>query len=226
MWQTRVSSDEVRALENIRIGLDVYCGDDHVGSVAKLVADSNDSHVSDLVVDRGLLHGAKLIPLGQVQDVRDGNVLLAIGREQFQAADGFVDQRFRSPDDNWSAPPGYDRADFLLDAEVAYGAAGGYGTTGKPSPFPPSPADPRPRNLRPIVQEGTAVVAVDGPKVGEIATVSFDPADGRLTSVELKWGLLGHERAELPLEWIDDLGADGLGLNVPAEQIKQWQERR
>jgi len=128
-------------MDDIRIGYGVYCGGEKVGEVARLVADASDSHITDIVVDRGLLHGAKLLPLGDLEDVSAGHVQLKLTHEQFLKADGFVDQRFRSPQDNFSAPPGFDPSDFLLNAEVDAGSAGGFGAIG---PFAPSPADPRP----------------------------------------------------------------------------------
>ena len=91
-------------MDDIRIGYDVYCGNDKVGEVHRIVADSKDSHVTDIVVDRGLLHGAKLVPLDNIKDVSSERVELGLTREQFEHADGFTDQRFQEPDDNWTAP--------------------------------------------------------------------------------------------------------------------------
>ena len=207
-------------MEDIRIGLDVYCGQDRVGRVAKLVADASDSHITDIVVDRGLLHGAKIIPIGQLADVRAGEVELALDRRQFEEAAGFAGQRFRRPGDAWSAPPGYDPLDFLFDATIAYGGMGGYGTPAEPGPFPTGPADPLPDLLRPVVQEGTDVRSVDGEKVGEIASISFHPDDGRLASLVMRSGLLEHERTALPLEWVEDLTDEGLVLNVSADVVR------
>jgi uncharacterized protein YrrD len=199
--------------------MDVYSGTDKVGSVARLVADAPDSRITGIVIDRGLLHGAKLISLGQVADVRDGKLKLNLTSEQFAAADGFADQRFRRPSENWSAPPGYDPQDFLLNAEVAYGSAGGYGMSGKPGPFPPSPSDPRPNLLRPTVREGTAIRAADGTKVGEVAEIAFHPDDCRLATVVMKRGLLGHERVEIPIDRVDNLDEEGLILTMAAGEV-------
>jgi len=208
-------------MEDIGIGFDVFCGVDRVGHVAKLIADASDSHITDIVVDRGLRHGAKVISLGQVQAVRDGNVRLSLDREQFEQADGFADQRFRYPGHDWNVPSGFSSTDFLLDEETALGSAVGYGSGAMPGSLPLPPADPRPNLLRPVVKEGTPVRATDGEKVGEIASIAFHPDDGRVTSVAMKWGLLELERADLPLEWVEHLDDEGLTLNVTAEQVHQ-----
>jgi uncharacterized protein YrrD len=213
-------------MDDVRTGMDVYCGTDKVGHVARLVADAPDSRIASIVVDRGLLHGAKLIQLEQVAEVRDRELRLNLSREQFEAADGFADQRFRGPHESWSAPPGYDPQDFLLNAEVAYGSAGGYGMSGKPGPFPPSPADPLPNLLRPTVREGTPIRAADGTKVGEVAEIGFFPDEGRLATVIMKRGLLGHERVDLPLDWVDDLDENGLILRKAAAEVEGLSPRR
>ena len=213
---------KVIEMDDIQIGYGVYCGNDKVGEVARLVADASDSHVTDLVVDRGLLHGAKLIPLQDLKDVQAGRVELAITRQQFLDADGFTNPRFREPHDAWSCPPGYDSAaDFLIEAEVDAGSASGFGAVAGPVGFPPSPADPRPNNLRPLIREGTPVQSSTGEKVGEIGQVSFNPEDGRLDSVTLKRGLLGRDHLQLPLDWIEGFDGEGLVLHVSKEQVEQ-----
>lgn len=208
-------------MDTIRTGADVFCGREKVGTVGRLIADSRDSRITDLVVDRGLLHAAKIVPLGQVQDVSAGAVHLALDKEQFEHADGFVDKKFQDPEGNWQAPPGYDRRDFLLNVEVAWGAGAGYGMTGKPSPFPPSPADPRPQLVRPSVKEGTPVVAANGEKVGEVGQLAFHSDDGRLTQLVLKRGLLGRDHVEIPLDWVADINEVGVVLRVPVAEVEQ-----
>jgi len=207
-------------MDDIRIGFGAFCGTEHVGHVAKVVVDASDTHVTELVVDRGLLHGAKVIPLAQVEDVRDSEVHLTLDREQFQGANGFADQQYQYPDHNWPAPPGFLSTDVLLDV-TAYGAGPSSGLGGLPEDLALAPPDPRPNLLRPIVREGTPVRAVDGEKVGEIASISFHPDDGRLVSVVMKWGFLEHERSEIPAEWIADLDDKGLSLNVRSEQARR-----
>lgn len=208
-------------VEDIRIGLDVYSGDEKVGTVARLVADASDAHITDIVVDRGLLHGAKLIPLDEVSQVQNGRIQLRLTREQFQNADGFADQRFRQPEDDWSGPPGYLGSDFLLDLTLDGGAAAGYGVVGKPSPFPPSPADPRPNLLRPALREGTPILDVSGKQVGHVAEVSFHPEDGRLDGLVLRRGLLGHEQVSVPVDWIEGVDEDGVVLHVQAAEVER-----
>jgi uncharacterized protein YrrD len=209
-------------MDDIRIGYEVYCGNEKVGEVARLVADASDSHITDLVVDRGLLHGAKLLPLQDIKDASAGRVELSLTHEQFLNADGFANPRFREPHDGWSAPRGYDKAaEFLLEAEVDAGGAAGFASVAAgPADFPPSPPDPRPNALRPSIREGTAIRASNGDKVGEIAQVSFNPEDGRLDSVTLKRGLLGNEHVALPLDWIEGFDAEGLILHVSKARVE------
>jgi uncharacterized protein YrrD len=216
---------EVRNVEDIGIGYEVYCGNQKVGSVARLVADASDSHITDVVVDRGLLHGAKLVPLEDVESVADTRVQLNLTHDQFIAADGFTDERFKEPEDDWSAPPGYYTQDFLLDIAVDEGGVAGYGTSGKPGPFAPSPADPRTHLLRPSVKEGTAVRVASGEKVGEIQQVRFHPDDGRLDEIVLKRGLLGREHVEIPLDWVEGLDGEALVLRVTAAEVHALSNR-
>ncbi len=207
-------------MQDIGIGYEVYCGGEKVGTVARLVADASDAHVTDIVVDRGLLRGAKIVPLEDLASVSDERVQLDISRDQFEAMDGFADVRFRQPEDTWSAPPGYFPSDFLLESAVDIGGQAGYGTDSKVGLFPPSPADPRPNLLRPTLRDGTPVFDVDGKKVGEIHEARFHPEDGRLDSLQLKHGLLGLEHADIPLDWVQGLDGEGLVLKVKAAEVE------
>jgi uncharacterized protein YrrD len=220
--QRNHENQKVKAMDDIRIGDEVYCENGRVGEVARLIADASDSHISDLVVDRGLLHGAKVIPLGEVSGVSGNRVDLAMNHQQFLAANGFANPHFREPHDGWSVPRGYDSAaSFMVDAQLDVGSAAGYGDFAGPVDFPPSPADPRPNSLRPSIKEGTAVRSSNGHKVGEIGQVSFHPDDGRLDAISLKRGLFGHEHLSLPLEWIEGFDDEGLVLRVSTEQVEQ-----
>jgi uncharacterized protein YrrD len=207
-------------MDDIRIGYDVYCGSHKVGEVIRLIADARDSHITDIVVDRGLLHGAKLVPLEGIKSVQAQQVTLTLTQEQFEHADGFADQRFKEPDDDWSAPPGFNHTDFWLNAEVDIGAMGGYGALGKPSPFPSEPADPRPNMLRPFLNEGTQVMSSSGRKVGEVAQISFHPEDGRLDGLTIKRGLLGHEHVQVPLDWIEGFDGEGVVLRASEAEVE------
>ena len=211
-------------MDEIHVGESVFCGSSHVGHVAKLIADASDSRITDLVVDRGLLHGAKVVPLGQVKDVRDGEVQLALDVDQFQQTNGFADQNFRYPGHDWRTPSGYESMDFLLQAYVSEGSAAGYGPGAlpeDPSDLTLDPPDPRPNLLRPILKEGTPVRAVDGEQVGEVRSLSFHAEDGRLTTIEMKWGLLDHEHRELPLEWVREVDDKGVTLSVTAAEARR-----
>ena len=206
-------------MDNIRTGADVYCGDEKVGSVSRLIADARDSRISGIVVDRGIVRAAKIVPIGQIARVSGTAVHLELTSEQFEQANGFADKKFADPMSNWLAPPGYNKTEFLLDVDTAF-AAGSYGgIAGKPSPFPPSPADPRPNEIEPTVKVGTPVRSVDGEEVGEVAELDFHPDDGRLTRLVLKRGFLGHEHIEIPLTWIEGIDEDGVILTASKAEV-------
>ena len=206
-------------MENIRTGADVYCRNQKVGSISRLIADARDSRISGIVVDRGLVHAAKVVPIGQIASVVGEAVHLELTAEQFEKAEGFADKKFANPTQNWLAPSGYRAADFLLNTDVAFGAGGYGGIAGKPSPYPPSPADPRANEAEPSVKVGAPVRSVDGEAVGEVAELDFHPDDGRLTRLVLKRGFLGHEHVELPLEWIEGISEDGVILTVDKAEV-------
>lgn len=208
-------------MENIRTGSDVYCGDEKVGSVSRLIAEARDSRITGLVVDRGLLHGAKIVRIGDITDVSSEAVHLGLTRDQFEHADGFADKKFGNPMGNWMAPPGYNPTEFLLDIDEAFSPGAYGGLAGKPSPFPPSPANPLPNLIRPTVKVGTPIRANDGEGVGEVAEMDFHPEDGRLTRLVLKRGLLGHEHVELPLEWIEGINEEGVILRVEKAEVEK-----
>ena len=209
---------------DIHIGQDVVGRDGKLGEVHRVIVDARSAHVTDLVVKHGSLFGSeRILPLGCVAGVENNAVKVDLDQKAFEALNGFTDDRYRAPDPNYSAPPGFRNEEFLIDSAVAFsgGAPGaahaGGATLGYPGGQQVSPDDMQ----RPAYSQGTPVLDAEGAKVGELERMAFDSTSGEPTHIVLRRGFLFHHEAELPMSWVQEHGDSGIMLNVNRAEVEQ-----
>jgi uncharacterized protein YrrD len=208
----------------IKIGAEVVGRDGKLGEVHRVIVDARSNHVTDLVVKHGFLWGnERVVPLGCVGGVEDGAVHLDLDEDGFKALNGFAPDHFHAPDPDYIGPPGMDHGEFLLNSMVATGGGAGLGLSGGTKPLGyPGGEQVTPNNMqRPAYAAGMDVLDAMGEKVGEIHDFAVDSGTGRLTRLVLRRGFLLHHDTELPLAWVENLGDDGLLLNVSKTQVEQ-----
>src|SRR6185437_8484498 len=145
-------------------------------------------------------------------------------KDAFERFNGYADDRYRAPDPNYVGPPGFNNAEFMLDEITSIGVAS-YGQVEPPLGYPGgqqvSPDDMQ----RPALQKGSNVLDADGEKVGEISELSLDPDGGAPRHIAVKRGFLFTEEMDLPLDWVQEIGDEGVLLNVTKTQIDLRLER-
>jgi len=209
---------------DIRVGADVVGKDGKLGEVDKVIVDARSDKVTDLVVKHGGLFGGRerVVPLGHVTGVEGDAVRVDLDKRDFDTMDGFTDDRYHSPDPNYIGPPGFERRDFLVDTYVAAGAAGGFGIQGKPMGYPGGDDVGPDDQERPTLAEGMVVMDKDGEKIGSVGGFSFDATHGAITHFSVKHGgLFSRENTELPIEWLAEVSADGVLLNVAKDEVER-----
>lgn len=210
----------------VHIGADVLgTGGDKLGEVTRMIADARTDQVTDLVIRHGALLGKKerVVPITHVAGVEGGRVHLDLDAEGLEAMDGFAEELV-GPNPDYVGPPDADlqgtyRGNMVFRNMWAAGATYAF-MGGKPMGYPGGERLSPDFIQRPAVREGTAVLAAGGDKVGEVSELSVDPATGRPARITLKRGLIFKTEMELPLEWVQDLGDDGVLLNVPKDRVE------
>lgn len=209
---------------NVKIGDEVRGHDAKLGEVHRVIVDARSNHVTDLVVKHGFLFGnERVVPLSCVTNVEDGVVHLDLDEKGFEAMNGYTDDRYRAPDPDYVGPPGFDNDEFMLDTLVAIGPGAGVGGTYATPPLGyPGGEQVSPDDLqRPVYAKGTPVLDAGGEKVGEIGHLEVDPASGAPRHITIRTGTLVHHEAEIPLDWIQELGDKGVQLSVTKADVER-----
>jgi uncharacterized protein YrrD len=212
---------------DIKIGADVMGTDEKLGEVQRVIVDGNSNTVTDLVVKHGFLFAReRIVPRSHITDVTDGVIHVDLDKHGFEAMDGFTDERYHTPDPNYTGPPGFANSEFLLDAAVAGGSGAGIGAvySAPPLGFPGgeavTPDDPQ----RAAIHVGSDVLDDAGEKVGEVGELTLTPDTGYPTHLVVRRGFLFTEETEIPLGWIQEFSDKGVTLNVHKDSVEHLAE--
>ena len=198
----------------IRLGAEVIGTQGKLGTVQRVIVESHTERVTDLVVrHHGLLGHTRVVPLGHVANVADDAVHLDLDEAGFEALDGFVSDRYHAPNATFT-PPGSSTTTFAVDATVAGGGFGGH-LGGLPS-GQTWPDDTE----RAAVGAGTPVIDVTGVRIGAVHELRFAES-GAPTRLVLRRGRLLHHDTVIPLDWVKEIGDDGILLRVPASRVAE-----
>lgn len=208
---------------DISIGADVIGTSGKLGEVHRVIVDARTERVTDLVVKHGFIFGReRVVPLTHVTGVENGVVHLDLDEKGFEIMDGFTEDRYRAPDPSWSGPPGFGGPGYLMDVTVAEGpmmgiAGGPVPTLGFPGGEQVSPDD----MARPTVSPGTPVLDVEGHKIGEVHEMGFAADTGAPTRLVVRSGGIFHHDTEVPVSMVQEIGDDGVMLNVARSAVEQ-----
>lgn len=213
----------------IELGWDVYSSDDKkIGSVDRLVLNSQNQHLEQLVVGDGIFSTGKLIDLDLVDHVEGKRIVLSLATAQAEQLPDFVSTQFvDAPVDAWA---GYSNvAPSTLGAgSILYGGpllgAGIAGTAGSAfvDDVGATPVVENVRNLPEqdvVVDAGSDVVGADGKKVGKVDRVVYGQ-NGVVESVVVKAGFLFKHEVTIPGELVAEFDEDRIRLSVPAEEVR------
>ena len=202
-----------RELE-IGLGAEVLETHGRLGTVQGVIVDARSGQATDLVVrHHGLLGRARVVPLTHVTGVDTAGVHLDLDEPGFAALDGFVDDRHHAQNRSY-IPPGASGATFSVDAAVA-----GAGFGGHLGDLPGGRAWPDDTE-RAAVHAGTPVLDSTGARIGVVHTFGITEA-GALSRLVLRRGHLLHHDTTIPLEWVKEIGDDGVLLRVLGSQVAQ-----
>jgi sporulation protein YlmC with PRC-barrel domain len=194
-----------------------------VGTVKHLVLHPESRQVAGLVVHQGVLNRREVVvPLGKVAAFGE-DVRLALHADELDSLERFHAPHYLAMPDHWEMPLGFDQRDFFL--------VGGLGWAGGDLPFettspgvsgtPRFIVDPAPAGDREELDIAAGMHVYDraGQRVGDVESVEFDQASGKIGRIIIKRGFLFHTEVTIPASMIASI-SDRVTLNVDAETVK------
>jgi uncharacterized protein YrrD len=215
---------------NIDLGMDVFGSDgEKVGTVERIVGDSNTKRIHQFIVHRGFLsHDDKLVDIAMVSGQDADGLRLDLTSDQVNELPGYVEERFvQIPDNDRDSLP-FMVPNAMGAGAYLYGAPNvGRGYEGsQDSFFDAAPA------VAPVIEdqsnipetdvmisEGTDVYGVDGDKLGSVGEVLVSN-DGAIDGFVVSKGLIFKKDVRVPIDWVESANGDEIRLNVTSAQAE------
>jgi uncharacterized protein YrrD len=211
----------------IKIGAEVHGQGEKLGEVSRVIVDADSDLITHIVVKHGFpgLATERIIPMTAIRSAAEGALVLHMGKDEFERADGFDPQNYRAPDPDYTGPPGFDvdshgQANMALDAYVAMGAKAGIGQGSPVFGFPGGESQGPDFPARPDIGEGTDVLSAEGEKVGEVAEFEAAADTGQLKRLVVKQGWLFTSEREVPVDWVTSLSDKGVMLSASKRDVE------
>jgi uncharacterized protein YrrD len=215
---------------NIDLGMDVLGSDgEKVGTVERIVVDSNTKRIHQFIVHRGFLsHDDKLVDIEMVSSQDTDGLRLDLTSDQVNKLPGFVEERFvQIPEHERESLP-FMVPNAMGAGSYLYGAPNvGRGYEGsQDSFFDAAPA------VAPVIEdwsnipetdvmisEGTDVYGVDGDKLGSVGEVLVSN-DGAINGFVVSKGLIFKKDVRVPIDWVESADGDQIRLSVTTAQAE------
>ena len=195
-----------------------------VGTVRHIVLHPDTRQVDGVVVHQGVVKSRELVvPIDKIASAGPP-VRLALRAADLETLPFFRGQHLRPMPDHWNMPVGFDERDFFL--------VGGSGWAEATLPFTPTssavsgtPAYVEDRDSvrdaeEPDIAAGMQVYDSLGQHVGNVESISFDPATDKITWIAVKRGHLFAREATIPASVIQSV-TDRVTLNAPAQSLRR-----
>src|SRR5262245_53966838 len=200
-----------------------------VGTVKHLVLHPQSREVAGLVVHQGILNPREVIvPLGKVAAFGE-DIRLALHADELDGLERFHAPHYLAMPDHWEMPLGFDQRDFFLVGGLGW--AGGELALETTSPtvsgsrrFTVDPASAEEHEELDIAA-GMPVYDRAGQRVGDVESVAFDQASGKISRLTIKRGFLFHTEVTIPASMIGTIN-DRIALNIDAETVKSLEPSR
>ena len=196
----------------------VHTLDGEAGKVWR-VAMVPDSHkVTHLVVHQGILLGRNVVvPIEQIDRVREGHVYLTLSNEDLAQLPDYQETDFLAPEEGWEYPLGYPPGGGIWPMTMAYGGA---------STYPYLSNAVLKENLPDedvSLSAGTHVECTDG-HCGEIESVLYDEDSHEMTGFVIRRGFIFHREVKAPMSWIDHMDKERVYLKLTKRQVEEMGE--
>lgn len=213
----------------INLGSSVLSSDGQkIGSVSRIVLDSNTKVIHKFIVDGGGLLSSehRIVDIDMVTSADEESIQLDLTRDQVGELPNFVEKQYSHvPDTDYHELP------FAMPSSAGtylYGSPGvGRGFEGSQDSFfnaAPSTApvvENRSNMLETdvMISEGTDVYGADGEKVGKVDEVVMG-SGGEVRGFLVKSGFIFTKDVRIPIDLVENAGSDRITLNVSGAEAE------
>jgi len=189
-----------------------------IGTISRIVIDAKTRDVTDLVVDKGLLGGEKVIPVGLVDIEKEDGIML---RETNQGVDDFIDYEtthyvsIDRPDETYENVETY-----YWYPPVNYPLPPGGMFMGVMPGYVPRTETSIPEG-RIAIAQGAQVLSMDEKHIGNVEQVIADSETNHVTHVVVGKGFLLREHKLVPAHWVTKVDDDKIYLSVEARLFER-----
>lgn len=196
-------------------GLEIYtAGGEKIGSISRIVIDAKTRDVTDLVVDRGMLGGEKVVPVGLVDtaNTKEGDRIVL--QQTNQDLDDFLD---------------YETKHYVPVGDTDGTDQTYYFYPPLQLQMPPGAMVPgiEPEHVietetsipegRMAIAQGAKVISMDEKHVGNVEQVIADSESNHVSHFVVGKGFLLKEHKLVPTRWIRNVDGDQVHLSVDAD---------
>lgn len=214
----------------IDLGTDVFGSDgEKVGTVERVVVDSNTKQIHKFIVHRGFLtHDDKLVDIDMVSAQDADGLRLDLTSDEVNELPDYVEERFvQIPEQDRDTLP------FILPNAMGagaylYGAPNiGRGYEGSqdsffdtaPSVAPVIEDESNIPETDVMISEGTDVYGADGDKVGSVGEILVSD-DGAINGFIVSKGFIFKKDVRVPIDWVETADGSEIRLNVTSAQAE------
>jgi uncharacterized protein YrrD len=204
---------------DLHIGAQVHCLDGECGKLAKIAVDPATFHVTDLIVEKGLLlKQARVFPFSTVAYAESEDVHLALYSSDLLNYAEYHEAIIEHPATDWDGRSGYrtETANYPILA-TAYDPSIAVATVRQRIREGLSP------ELETVVK-GTLIKNTDG-IVGKLSHLLTDPESGEITHLMVQQGLLFPEHLNIPVDFVENISEESIFLSPSYEELDDyWQQ--
>lgn len=213
---------DVDTLLTLTMGSPVHCQDGHGGHVHRVVLAPAEEEVRALVVERGLVHHAVVVPIGYVARADGEQVTLAIGTHELAALPRYAEVDYVEPDPAWAAQHGYaaSSARYEVSATAPFNTL--YGQR-------PASALIRQHLHGGLSDQEVPIgrrtkVSCPAGLVGHVDRVLLEPVSHRFRALVARLGHVHDKLVQVPADWVAWLAEDEIHLNRDRSEVKHLPE--
>jgi sporulation protein YlmC with PRC-barrel domain len=202
----------------------VDCEGEAVGTVRHVVLQRETRQVDGLVVHQGVRKSRDLIvPIGKVAG-HDGTVRLTLTASELDSLPLFHAEALRPMPDHWRVPAGFDERDLFLVGGDAWTEAAlpsmetSTTASGTPAYVHDKDSTRDPDELD--IGAGMAVYDDAGHRVGDVESVSVDPASRRIAWIVVGHGHLLPQDGMIPASLIESV-TDRITLKASTQTMRR-----